>query len=99
MRHFRDYLKEKLKDPEEAVSYLNTALEEYEKDKNTEAFLLALRTVTEVRGGITELAKKTNMNRQHLYRTLSEKGNPRLSTLETVLHGLGFRLSILPLES
>ncbi len=98
MRDFRDYVKEKLENPEEAVSYLNTALEEYEKDSDIEAFLLALRTVTEVRGGITELARKTNLNRQHLYKTLSSKGNPRLNTLEAVLHGLGFRLSIVPLE-
>jgi probable addiction module antidote protein len=99
MREFREYLKERLKDPEEAISYLNTALEEYEKDKDTEAFLLALRTVAEARGGIGELAKKTTLNRQHLYRTLSKKGNPRLDTLDAVLHGLGFRLSIIPLET
>ena len=99
MRNFREYVKEKLKEPEEAVSYLNTALEEYEKDRDSEAFLLALRTVAEVRGGIAELAKKTNLNRQHLYKTLSNKGNPSLNTLEVVLHGLGFRLSIVPLES
>ncbi len=98
MRNFRDYLEEKLKDPEEAASYLNTALEEYDKDRDAEAFLLAVRTVAEVKGGIAELAKKTNLNRQHLYRTLSSKGNPRLNTLEAVLHGLGFRLSIVPLE-
>jgi probable addiction module antidote protein len=99
MRNFREYVKERLKDPEEAVFYLNTALEEYEKDQDTEAFLLALRTVAESRGGIAELAQKTNLNRQHLYKTLSNKGNPRLNTLEAVLHGLGFRLSIIPLES
>ncbi len=99
MRDFREYVKEKLEDPQEAVSYLNTALEEYEKESDTEAFLLALRTVTEARGGISQLAKKTNLNREHLYRTLSSKGNPRLNTLEAVLHGLGFRLSIIPVES
>ena len=99
MRDFREFVKEKLRDPKEAVSYLNTALEEYEKDSDSEAFLLALRTVTEVQGGISELSKKTKLNRQHLYRTLSSKGNPRLNTLETVLNGLGFRLSIIPIES
>lgn len=99
MRDFRDYVKEKLKDPEEAVSYLNAALEEYEEDQDSEAFLLALRTVAEVRGGVSELSRKTNLNRQHLYRTLSGSGNPRLNTLEAVLHGLGFRLSIVPAES
>lgn len=45
MRDFREYLKEKLKNRDEVFSYLNTALEEYEKDHDTEAFLLALRTV------------------------------------------------------
>ncbi len=96
MPKFRNYLVEKLKDQEEAISYLKIALEEYEKDKNSEAFLLALRTVAEARGGLTELAKKTNLNRQNLYRTLSSKGNPKLNTLETILNGLGFRLSIEP---
>ena len=99
MRNFREYLIEELKDPEEAVSYLNTALDEYEKDKDIEAFLLALRSVAEAKGGIRELSNKTKLNRQHLYRTLSHKGNPRLNTLEAVLHGLGFKLSIVPLES
>jgi probable addiction module antidote protein len=98
MRDFREYVKEKLKDPVEVISYLNTALEEYEKDHDTEAFLLAIRTAAEVSGGISELARRTSLNRQHLYRTLSKKGNPRLNTLNTVLHGLGFRLSIVPLE-
>jgi hypothetical protein len=36
----------------------NIALEEYKKDGDSEAFLLALRTVTEAYGGIGELAKK-----------------------------------------
>lgn len=97
MRDFRDYLKDKLVDQAEAVSYLNVALEEYEKDHDADAFLLALRTVAEANGGISELAKKTNLNRQHLYRSLANKGNPRLITLETVLHGLGLRLSIVPI--
>jgi hypothetical protein len=36
-------------DPGEAISYLNTALEEYEKDKDNGTFLLGLRMITEVR--------------------------------------------------
>ena len=52
MRTFREYLKETLTDPKEAAVYLNTALEEYDKDNDSEAFLLALRTVTEAGGGI-----------------------------------------------
>jgi probable addiction module antidote protein len=57
-------------------------------------FLVALRNVTEAQGGIGELAKRTNLNREHLYRVLSRRGNPRLDTVGIILHGLGFRLSI-----
>jgi probable addiction module antidote protein len=94
MRNFRDYLIERLQDPGEAAVYLKIALEEYEKDGHAEAFLLALRSVVEAMGGISELAKRTNLNRQNLYRALSGKGNPKWSTLGTILSGLGFRFSI-----
>jgi len=98
-RDFRDYHIEKLRDPEEARVYLSVALEEYEKDSDTEAFLLALRDVAEAQGGLTKLAERTRLNRQNLYKVLSEKGNPRLQTVETILHGLGFRLSVEPIKA
>jgi len=91
---YRDYLIKSLRDREDAAVYLKVALEEYEKDKNREAFLLALRTVVEAQGGFTKLAEKTKLNRQNLYRSLSSHGNPRLSTLDSILQALGFRLSI-----
>jgi len=95
---FRDYLIEKLRDPEETAVYLSVALEEYEEDQDVDAFLLALRTVVDARGGVSELAKRTGLNRQHLYRALSEKGNPTWSTLGAILTGLGFRFTIEPAQ-
>jgi DNA-binding phage protein len=56
--------------------------------------MLALRNVAEAQGGVNTLVKKAEVNRQNLYRILSSKGNPRLSTLGNVIRGLGFRLSI-----
>jgi len=94
MRSFRESLIEDLNNPEEAINYLKVALEEYETDQDLAAFLLALKTVTVASGGISTLAHRTSLNRQNLYRILSPQGNPRLSTLESILHGLGFRLSI-----
>ena len=99
MRSYDEYIKETMKDPQEAAAYLKASLEEYEHDDNLEAFLLAIRTVVEAQGGITQLARTTELNRQHLYRTLSTQGNPRLKTLHTILHSLGFKLSIEPLSS
>lgn len=91
---FKKYLIESLKDPEEASVYLSVALEEFEKDGDVKAFLLALRDITEAQGGFSELAEKTNLNRQNLYRVLSGKGNPRISTLGGILNSLGFAFSI-----
>lgn len=94
---YHEYLIASLRDPQEAIAYLRVALEEYEQDGDNEVFLLALRNVAEARGGISMLAKKTHLNRQNLYRTLSGKGNPTFQTLDAILHALGFRLSVEPL--
>lgn len=80
-----------LKDPLEAQEYLNAALE----DSNSEVFLLALRDVAEARlGGIKQLPDVTQLNRQSLYRMLSEKGNPELNGLNAILSTLGLRLAL-----
>jgi probable addiction module antidote protein len=97
-RKFREVLIEDLEDLQEAQAYLEVALEEYEQDRDLEAFLMALRHVADAQGGIGKLAERTKLNREHLYRALSGKGNPRLETLDAILHGLGFRLTIQPLE-
>jgi len=97
MKNYREFVTQTMKDPDEAVEYLRCSLDEYFKDGNTEAFLTAIRTVAEAQGGMTKLSKNAELNRQTLYRTLSKKGNPRISTLRSILNSLGFRLSIEPL--
>ena len=92
--NFHEYLIETLKNQKTACIHLNVALEEYQKDGDIEAFLLALRDVAEARGGVSGLAVKTKLNRQNLYKVLSGKGNPTMSTLGNVLNGLGFHLMI-----
>jgi probable addiction module antidote protein len=69
-----------------------------EKDRDRVALLLALKDLADAQGGIAKLAEKTKLSRQSLYKSLSEKGNPKLETLETILNGLGFRLSVVPLN-
>jgi probable addiction module antidote protein len=70
---FEEVLDEDLKDPSEAVEYLNACLE----DGDPDAFLLALRDVARAQGGVAKLAETTALNREHLYRMLSERGQPR----------------------
>ena len=89
-RRYEEVLDEDLKDPTEAVGYLNACLE----DGDPEVFLLALRDVARARGGVAKLAEITDLNREHLYRMLSQNGNPELRSLEALLDALGFRLSV-----
>jgi probable addiction module antidote protein len=89
----RDYnisLYEELQDPAFAVAYLNAALEEDSQD----VFLLHLRGVAEAWGGMGKLAGDTHLAREALYRMLSEKGNPQLSSLDKILQALGLRLAV-----
>ena len=51
----------------------------------------ALGTVARARG-MTDVSKESGITRESLYRALSEKGDPRLSTLISVLSALGFGL-------
>ena len=81
---------ESLRDAREAEEYLNAALEE----DDPELFLLALRNVAEAQGGVASLAEKTKLNRESLYRMLSERGNPEFKSLDALLHALGFRLAV-----
>lgn len=94
-REFKEILFETLQDPEEAAAYLQAALD----DEDERVFLLALRNVLEARGGsIADLAEETQLNRQNLYRMLSKKGNPRLTSFKTILRTIGFGMDIRPIK-
>ena len=87
---YRPDLIESLRNAGEAEEYLNAALEE----EDPELFLLALRNVAEAQGGVAQLAEKTKLNRESLYKMLSERGNPEFRSLDALLHALGFRLVV-----
>lgn len=78
-------------DPEFAAEYLRAALEEEDEPR---VLLVALRRIAEARGGIARVAKIAGVERESLYRALSAKGNPRLSTLAAVAKAMGLRLTV-----
>lgn len=82
------------KHPEELKSYVRVALEEYQKDGEEKAFLAALAVAARVHGGFSKLSKETGLNRENLYRALSDRSDPRLSTVMQVLTALGFSLQL-----
>jgi probable addiction module antidote protein len=78
------------KDPKLAEEYLKAALEDTEEPR---VFLMALRHVAEARG-VAKVAKAAGVERESLYRALSPKGNPRLSTLFAVTRAMGLKLTL-----
>ena len=92
-KDFQEYLLHALQDPETALAYLNEAL----LDDDQRVFLLALKDVLEAQGGdMSALAREAQLNRENLYRMLSTKGNPKLTSLRSVLNVLGMELAIQP---
>jgi probable addiction module antidote protein len=84
---FEEILKTRLEDPGQAAKYLTACFEE-----GPDVFLLGLRDVVEAQGGIGRTAQATKLNRESLYRLLSRRGNPRLSSLNAVLSSLGLKV-------
>jgi len=78
------------KDPEFAGEYLKAALED---EREPRVLLMALRHVALARG-IAKVAKAAGIERESLYRALSMRGNPRLSTLVAVTKAIGLRLTV-----
>jgi probable addiction module antidote protein len=70
-------------------------LEEAFDDGDPAFIASALGDIARARG-MAGLAKETGISREALYRSLSGKGNPRLSTLVGVTRALGMKLSIIP---
>jgi probable addiction module antidote protein len=79
------------KDPNLCVEYLKAAIEDTEEPK---VLLIALRQIAEARGGIAKVAKAAGITRESLYRALSARGNPRLSTLVAVAKAVGLKLTV-----
>src|SRR5437660_623660 len=95
-KDYREYLIERLRDPKKALAYLNAALEDC-KDGSPESqqlLLMALKTVAEAQGGMTEIASKAKLGRESLYKTLSKRGNPKLTTFTALINALGFEFKL-----
>jgi probable addiction module antidote protein len=81
---------EYLETEEDIAYYLEATAEE-----DISLLPAALGTVARARG-MSDLAKTTGLSRETLYKTLSEGGNPTLSTLSKVLGAYGVRIKLAP---
>ncbi|MBC7986435.1 MAG: putative addiction module antidote protein [Sphingomonadaceae bacterium] len=82
---------EHLTSDERVAAYLEEAFD----DGDPALIAAALGDVARARG-MARLAEEAGISREALYRSLSDKGNPRLSTLLGVTRALGMKLAIVP---
>ena len=78
---------EYLKTEEDMVAYLEAALEENDPTLVSSA----LGDIAKAKG-MTDIAKKTGLGRESLYKALSREGNPEFSTVMKVINALGLKL-------
>jgi probable addiction module antidote protein len=92
MTKARDFdVAEYLDSPEAIAAYLSEAFE-----TGDDALIAqALGTVARLKG-MKDIAKETGLNRENLYRSLSQGGNPELSTVMKVLDALDVQLVAKP---
>lgn len=77
-------------DPAYALELLDSILEDGEQGE----LLIALRQMAKAFGGVQGVAEKAQLNPTQLYRTLSQQGNPELSSLVAILRAMGLRLAV-----
>lgn len=80
---------EHLKTPEEIRTFLQEVLD----TGNESDFIYALSTAARAMG-MSEVAKKAGVTRASLYKSLTEGGNPRFSTISKVTKALECRLAV-----
>lgn len=82
-------------DPALALEVINSILE----DGDQAELLTVLRHMAQAFGGVQAVAEQARLNLTQIYRTLSPKGNPALSSLSAILKAMGLRLAVQPLSS
>jgi probable addiction module antidote protein len=96
MTHYRtlsevteDYLR---KCPDEIDDYITVLFDEYAESGDAAALLSSLRIVSRVKG-VSQIAEVAGLSRKGLQKALSENGNPQFSSVNAILHAMGYRLT------
>ena len=79
-----------LRTQQDIAAYLNAAIEEFEGDP--QMLMKAFRNVAEAQGGVSEIARRADVDRVGLSRGLSGKRDPRLGTVAKIASACGVRL-------
>ena len=78
-----------LKTEKDIAAYLSAVLE----DGDPALFVAAIGDIARAKG-MTEIAKKSGVTRESLYRALKVEARPRFETVMRVVQALGMKLSV-----
>ena len=78
-----------LKTEKDIAAYLSAVLE----DGDPALFVAAIGDIARAKG-MTEIAKKSGVTRESLYRALKVEARPRFETVTRVVQALGMKLSV-----
>jgi probable addiction module antidote protein len=78
-----------LKTEKDIAAYLSAVLE----DGDPALFVAAIGDIAKAKG-MSEIAKKSGVTREALYRALKIEARPRFETVAKVIHALGMRLTV-----
>ena len=82
-------LADEIETKEDVIGILEAALEE----NDTEFLFKVIGDIARSKG-MSQIARELELNRENLYRSFSQDGNPSFNTVVKVLDNLGFQLSV-----
>jgi len=98
--NFEDYLNEELQNPEFQREWIRQTIIEYAQDGDYNEFFRALEQVIKARTTVSKFAKDVGMNRVQLIDILHGRTKcPSLMTIDKILTGLGYTISVDELKS
>lgn len=82
-----------INNPERIIAYLNVAIEDYLFNHNqtelSQALALAMKWAN-----VSNVATKSQLSRQGIYKAIRQNANPSFSTVIKMLHGAGFGIQV-----
>lgn len=84
-----------LRDDQDIVAYLEAAFEDASETGDFSIVSHAIGTVAKAKG-MTQVSRDSGLNRESLYKALSEKGNPSFETVMKVISALNLQIELKP---
>ena len=78
--------------PEEVDDYINILFDEYAESGYTASLLSSLCVVSRVKG-VSRIAEVSGLSRKGVQKALSENDNPQFSSVNAIMHAMGYRLT------